>query len=125
MSGALTAITAAVVGVVLNLALWFALHTLFAELRPFRMGPVAFDLPRLASVDLPALALTLAAMVAIFRFRLGPLPVLAGCAFAGLAWFALGGDAGGSRLSAPPRHFGVRFDSTRARRDGNSVPSEC
>jgi chromate transporter len=89
LSAALTAITAAVVGVVLNLALWFALHTLFAELRPARAGPVALDLPVLISLNLPALALTAAAMVAIFRFRLGPIPVLAGCAAAGILYFAL------------------------------------
>jgi chromate transporter len=83
LSAALTAITAAVVGVILNLALWFALHTLFGRLDPVRAGPLAIDLPDLASLDWAALALTAAAMVAIFRFRLGPLPVLAGCALAG------------------------------------------
>jgi chromate transporter len=96
LSAALTAITAAVVGVVLNLALWFALHTLFAELRPARAGPIALDLPVLASLNLPALVLTAAAMVAIFRFRLGPLPVLAGCAAAGILYFALAGGTPGS-----------------------------
>ena len=89
LSAALTAITAAVVGVILNLALWFALHTLFAELRPWQAGPVALDLPVLASLRLPSLVLTAAALLAIFRFRIGPLPVLAGCAFAGaLSWVA-------------------------------------
>src|SRR3954471_22202056 len=45
LSGALSAITAAVVGVVLNLAIWFAIHTLFSEVRPFRWGPFGFDAP--------------------------------------------------------------------------------
>jgi chromate transporter len=93
LSAALTAITAAVVGVILNLALWFALHTLFGELRPFRLGPIAFDLPQVASLNLAPLALTAAAMIAIFRFRLGPLPVLAGCALAGILLYLLGGAA--------------------------------
>ena len=96
LSAALTAITAAVVGVILNLALWFALHTLFGTLRPLRIGPIAFDMPVLTSVNLPALVLTAMAMVAIFRFRIGPLTVLAGCAAAGLLWFAFGGPLPGT-----------------------------
>jgi chromate transporter len=94
LSAALTAITAAVVGVILNLAIWFALHALFSQVRPVQAGPVGFDAPVFASVNWPALVLTAAALVAIFRFRLGPLPVLAGCGIAGMLWFALGGSAG-------------------------------
>jgi len=91
LSAALAAITAAVVGVILNLAIWFALHSLFRALSRFEAGPFAFDLPILASANLPALALTAAALIAIFRFRLGPLPVLAGCAAAGVGyWLVLG-----------------------------------
>jgi chromate transporter len=91
LSAALSAITAAVVGVILNLALWFGLHSLFAEVRPVRLAPLAFDVPVLASINLPALVLTLAASVAIFRFRLGAMPVLAGCALAGIAWWLAAG----------------------------------
>ena len=46
LSGALAAITAAVVGVILNLTVWFALHVLFAEVEEMRAGPLrwyAFD----------------------------------------------------------------------------------
>ena len=88
LSAALSAITAAVVGVVLNLALWFALHTLFGEVREVSAGPLSFDVPILASVDPAACVLTAAALVAIFRLKLGPLPVLAGCAAAGLIFGA-------------------------------------
>jgi len=91
LSAGLAAITAAVVGVVLNLALWFALHTLFGALRPVAAGPVGFEAPVLASINWPALALTIAAIVAIFRFRLGPLPVLAGCALAGVGYGFISG----------------------------------
>jgi chromate transporter len=84
LAAALSAITAAVVGVILNLAIWFALHTLFGETRPFALGPIGFDLPVAASIDWAAAALAAAALVAVFRFKLGPLPVLAGCAAAGL-----------------------------------------
>ncbi len=53
LSGALAGITAAVVGVILNLAIWFALHTIFAELRPLRFGPLHFDAPVLAQREHP------------------------------------------------------------------------
>jgi chromate transporter len=86
LSGALAAITAAVVGVVLNLALWFALHTLFGTLHAVIAGPLRLDVPKWASVNLPACALTLAALVAMLRFKAGALPVLAACGAAGLAW---------------------------------------
>jgi chromate transporter len=89
LSAALSAITAAVVGVVLNLAVWFALHTLFREVREVEAGPLSFDLPIAASVDLAACALAAAALVATFRFRLGAPVVLAGCAAAGMAWWAV------------------------------------
>jgi chromate transporter len=90
LGGALAAITAAVVGVVLNLALWFAAHSLFAELRPVRGGPLHFDLPVWSSVDWAALALTAATLVATFRFRIGTVPLLVGSAVAGVAWWAVG-----------------------------------
>ena len=91
LSAALTAITAAVVGVVLNLAIWFALHTLFRKVVEFSEGPLSFDLPVPGSVDLAACVLAAAALVAIFRFRLGAPLVLAACAAAGMAWWAVGG----------------------------------
>ncbi|MBB3267120.1 chromate transporter [Azospirillum sp. OGB3] len=85
LGAALSAITAAVVGVILNLALWFALHTLFARLEPVSVAGMALDLPVLASVNLPALALTVAAVLAVFRFKAGMLPTLGACALAGVA----------------------------------------
>jgi chromate transporter len=85
LSGALSAITAAVVGVVLNLAIWFAIHTIFAEVRPWRWGILAFDMPVLSSVRLWALLLSVAAIVAIFRFKVGMIPTLVACSAAGVA----------------------------------------
>jgi chromate transporter len=90
LNAALSAITAAVVGVVLNLAIWFAIHSVFRETVPVRAFPLAFDAPRLASVDWYALALTIAAAVAIFRFKIGMLPTLAGCCAAGMILFLAG-----------------------------------
>ncbi|MDQ2104022.1 chromate efflux transporter [Azospirillum isscasi] len=85
LGAALSAITAAVVGVILNLALWFALHTLFAQVQPVGFAGMALDLPVPASVNLPALALTAAAVLAVFRFKAGMLPTLGACALAGVA----------------------------------------
>ena len=85
LAGALSAITAAVVGVILNLAVWFALHTVFAETRPFAAGPIRFDVPVLGSLNPWALALAAAAVLAVFRFKVGMVWTLAGCAAAGVA----------------------------------------
>lgn len=84
LAGALSAITAAVVGVILNLAVWFALHTVFAETRPFTAGPVRFDVPVPASLNPWALALSVAAVLAVFRFKVGMVPTLAACSAAGI-----------------------------------------
>lgn len=84
LSAALTAVTAAVVGVIANLALWFALHSLFAEHRPSGIPGTAFEWPVLASANWPANLLAAAALVAALRFRAGLLPLLAGMALAGM-----------------------------------------
>ena len=63
LSAALATITAAVVGVILNLAVWFGLQVLFAELKPARFLGAAVDLPVLASATLPALAGVVYALV--------------------------------------------------------------
>ena len=84
LSAALATITAAVVGVILNLAVWFALHVLFGEIREVRALGATLDIPVLASVNLAALALATVALLAVFRFRLGMLWVLAGCSLLGV-----------------------------------------
>ncbi|TYL80119.1 chromate efflux transporter [Bradyrhizobium cytisi] len=85
LASALGAITAAVVGVILNLSIWFALHTLFRDTVPVHAFPLDFDRPVLGSVDVPALVLSIAAATAIFRFKLGMLTVLGGSCAAGVA----------------------------------------
>jgi chromate transporter len=77
LQGALAAITAAVVGVIANLAVWFALHVLFP-----RTGT---GLPDIASFDWRAGAIALLAAVMLFRFGVGVLTTLAMAAAAGLA----------------------------------------
>ena len=90
LSGALAAITAAVVGVILNLAVWFAWHTWFRETRPAHLLGMAFDLPVLSSLDHWALALSVIAIVAVIRFKAGVVPVLLGCAAAGFLLHLVG-----------------------------------
>ncbi|WP_207101672.1 chromate efflux transporter [Paracoccus shandongensis] len=85
LSAALSAITAAAVGVIGNLAVWFGLHVLFGQVQVLQAWGLSLDWPVWRTLDPAALALVVAAMVAVFRFRLGPVAVLAGCAGAGLA----------------------------------------
>ena len=89
LSSALTAITAAVVGVILNLALWFAIYTLFAKDHAVPTPTGSLDVPVLASINLPALALSAAALIAVLRFKAGVLPVLLCSAAAGAAYVIL------------------------------------
>src|SRR5215475_11743509 len=93
LSAALSAITAAVVGVVLNLAVWFAIHTIFRQTIPVHAFPLSFEAPNLASVDLWALLLSVSAAIAIFRFKVGMIPTLAACCFAGIGLYMLGAIA--------------------------------
>ncbi len=92
LSGALAAITAAVVGVILNLAVWFALHTVFAETRSVPVLFGTMDLPVHSSLNWPAAVLTFAALFAVFRLKAGILPLLAACAGAGLVYFLATGN---------------------------------
>ncbi len=85
LSAALSAITAAVVGVILNLALWFALHTVFGEVQERHAFGATLHVPVLTTLNGASLALSVAAMLALFRFRWGVLPTLLGCSVAGIA----------------------------------------
>ena len=90
LNAALSAITAAVVGVILNLAIWFAIHTVFRETLPVRAFPLSFDAPNFLTVGPWALALSVAAAVAIFRFKVGMIPTLAACCMAGIVLYLVG-----------------------------------
>lgn len=85
ISAALAAVTAAVVGVIANLALWFGLHVLFAAIREVALAGLSLELPDLGSVHWITAAIALAATVAMLRFKRGALPTLALGALAGLA----------------------------------------
>ncbi len=85
LSAALHGITAAVVGVILNLSVWFALNVLFDVVTQYSWGPVSIPLPVWESLNLTAGALTIAAGVLIFRAKLGMATVLALMSVAGIA----------------------------------------
>lgn len=76
LSAALSAITAAVVGVVLNLATWFALHVVFTEVNEVRTLGMKLQLPAWETMDIAAFALAVAALVAMLRFKVGMIPTL-------------------------------------------------
>lgn len=84
-SGALALITAAVVGVILNLSVWFAMHTLFGAVEVVDRGVLHLTLPVWASIEWTALALAAASVVALLRFKSGMLAVLGCAALVGLA----------------------------------------
>jgi chromate transporter len=90
LNAALSAITAAVVGVVLNLAIWFAIHSVFRQTVSVQAFPLAFEAPILTSVDPWALLLSLAAAIAIFRFKIGMLGTLAACCLVGIGLYSMG-----------------------------------
>lgn len=84
LDGALSAMTAAVVGVILNLSIWFALHVLFAQVNDWTALGMRLPLPQPASLDPAALMLGAGAMFALLRLHLHLLLTLALCAAAGL-----------------------------------------
>lgn len=87
LTAALSAITAAIVGVVLNLGVWFAIHTLFRDVGQYDRYALHVPLPRPASLDIYALAIGALAAFLLFRVKLGMLATLGICAAAGVAVF--------------------------------------
>ena len=85
LSSALTGITAAVVGVIANLAVFFALHTLFSETTRVSAGIVSLELPVLDSISWVAVAIGVVAAGLLFRLRWPVLRTLGVCALLGLA----------------------------------------
>jgi len=90
LTAALSAVTAAVVGVILNLSIWFAIHVIWREVTRITAGPLTLDLPLMASVDIVAAVLAGLALVAVFRLRLGMAATLSSAAAAGLGLHLLG-----------------------------------
>jgi chromate transporter len=84
LSTALTGITAAVVGVIANLAVYFALHTLFDQTRRVTAGPITFEVPDPGSLQPAALAITVLGCFLVFGLKWGVLRTLSVCAVAGI-----------------------------------------
>ena len=93
LAAALAGVTAAVVGVIANLALWFTLHTLFGEVASHRVAGAVLDLPVPGTLQLPALLITTLAAVFVFRMRGSILATLALSGALGVAVATLGGSA--------------------------------
>lgn len=89
LSAALSAITAAVVGVVLNLAVWFALHVVFGEVNVVHAYGLKLQVPVLSTLDPASLVLAVGAFVAMLRFHVGMIPVIFVSALLGATWFML------------------------------------
>lgn len=86
LTSALSGITAAVVGVILNLAVWFSLHVLFGEVVERVTSGVRLLVPVWSTIDLAAAAIAAGSFVALFRFRWGMLTTLGAAAVAGLLY---------------------------------------
>jgi chromate transporter len=86
LTGALAAVAAAVVGVILNLSLWFALHVLFSNVTAIQYGPLQIWTPELATLNMEALALSAFAAALVFGLRSGIATTLALNAGVALIW---------------------------------------
>jgi len=84
ISAALGAITAAVVGVIANLSLWFSLHVLFAELSTKTINPATFLLPVWSSINLVALSIAILAGFMLLKLHWGLFKTLALCGTLGV-----------------------------------------
>jgi len=89
LRGALAGITAAVVGVILNLSLWFALHVFFGTVTRESAGPLTLWVPQLATLDWRVPVIAGVAGVLLLRLHRGLVPTLAVCAALGLLLGAL------------------------------------
>ena len=90
LAGALAGVTAAVVGVILNLSLWFALHVLFGSVTATWLGPLQLWTPDLATLNVEAMVLAILAAILLFGFHVGIAGTLAIAAASSLAWSQLG-----------------------------------
>jgi chromate transporter len=84
LSTALSGITAAVVGVILNLGIWFSLHTLFGKVDEVLAGPLHLPLPVWNTVEWGAVFITLAALFFSFRLKWDMLRTIGVCIVLGL-----------------------------------------
>jgi chromate transporter len=84
LGATLSAVTAAVVGVILNLAVWFGVHVVFRETVPWHGYGLSLSLPVLPTIDMLATIIAIAAALALFRFKIGVIQTLLACSLAGV-----------------------------------------
>ena len=89
LSTAMSSITAAVVGVVLNLAVWFALNTIFGSLRDANFLGANLQIPVIATINWPSVVISIVALLALFKFKIGMIYTIAGCALLGVTYHFL------------------------------------
>jgi chromate transporter len=90
LSAAFGAITASVVGVILNLAVWFALHVMFKDVGTFEAFGLHVAIPDPITLDPIAVALVVTALVAVFVFRVAMIVLLGAAAVVGLGLLGAG-----------------------------------
>lgn len=90
LKAALQAITAAVVGVILNLSIWLSLHVFFAQINTTKLGPLVVMNPSFESANYVALGLSALSAIALFRLRWGVLKVLLASSIGALAIASVG-----------------------------------
>jgi len=86
LHAALSSITAAVVGVIANLSVWFALHVLFRRVTDHHYGALRWLVPDWSSVDVASFLLAAMSLVAMLRFKVGVVKTLGSAAALGAAW---------------------------------------
>lgn len=84
LDGAMTAVSAAVVGVILNLSIWLALRVLFTEVAVRPLGPLTLNVPSPRTFDILAAAMAVTGFVGILRFKWNMIAVVLGAGVAGL-----------------------------------------
>jgi chromate transporter len=90
ITAALSSITASIVGVILNLAIWFSLNTIFAQIdETFVLGRIRLYVPAWGTVDYAAVVIAVGAFIGLFRYKLGMLTTLAVSAFVGLVYYLI------------------------------------
>jgi chromate transporter len=92
LNAALSAVTAAVVGVILNLSIWFATHTLFGTVSEKQAYVIRLLVPDWSTVDWMSVAIACGAMVAMLRLKIGMIPTLVAAAAIGATYFLIVGS---------------------------------
>lgn len=89
LNTALSGITAAVVGVILNLGVWFTLRTLFQEVEEQQVAGMSLQVPQWSTLNVASLVITLVAFLCYFKLKLDMLKTILVCVLLGLGYYLL------------------------------------